>query len=133
MGDNECVIAIYLYGDDIRLDVASDILGLMPTRSGNRGDQISSSSGAQSTRKIGFWEYREIVAIHELNLSLSRVLDEVKATDAVVGSAGITRADLDIFKPIEPEDDPFGFSFDLSPDVLQRLAQLGFNLIVTAR
>ena len=133
MGENECTIAIYLYGDDIRLGDASVLLGLTPTRSGNRGDQRTASSGTQSARKIGFWEYREVVSINELDLSLSRLLRAITAKDAVVGLAGITRAELDIFKPIEPDDNPFGLSFDLSPCVLQRLAQLGLNLIVTAR
>jgi hypothetical protein len=133
MDEKECAIAIYLYGDDIQLDAASELLGLSATRSGRRGDSRSALSGAQSFRKIGFWEYREHTETREIDSSLSRILLAIKATDTVVGCAGITRADLDIFKPLDPKDDPLGFSFDLSPGLLLRIAQLGFNLIVTAR
>lgn len=133
MSEKECAIAIYLYGDDIHLDAASELLGLTPTRTGRRGDLRSTSSGTPSVRRIGFWEYREYAEIHEIESPLSKILMSIKATDAVVGCAGITRADLDIFKPLDPNDDPMGFSFDLPPNLLYRIAQLGFNLIVTAR
>jgi hypothetical protein len=133
MNEKECSIAIYLYGDDINLDAASELLGLTPTRTGRRGDLRSSSLGVQSIRKIGFWEYREHVETHQVDLSLSRILTSSKTTNSVVGCAGITRADLDIFKPLDSKDDPMGFSFDLSPNLLRQISQLGFNLVVTAR
>ena len=133
MSEKECAVAIYLYGEDIHLDASSELLGLAPTRTGRRGEPRSRSSAQQSIRKIGFWEYREHAEVREIESTLNKVLMSIKATDAVVGRAGITRADLDIFKPLDPNDDPMGFSFDLSPSLLHRIAQLGFNLIVTAR
>jgi hypothetical protein len=133
MGKKECVIAIYLYGDDIDLDVASELMGLTPARTGRRGDARSTSSGVHSVRKIGFWEYRELTDEREIDASLNKIFMSIKAAGAVVGCAGVTRADVDIFKPLDPDDGTMGFSFDLSPNLLHRIARFGFNLVVTAR
>jgi hypothetical protein len=49
----------------------------------------------------------------------------------IVGEAGITKAELDIFYPIGTKNDEGGFSMGIPSDMLRKAAQLGFDLVVT--
>ena len=53
--------------------------------------------------------------------------------DQVIGVHGIEKAEIDIFIPLEVGGTQNGFSFELPAKLLGRLANLGFDLIVTAR
>lgn len=132
MEDNFCAIALYLYGNSIALDEVSSLLGLSPTRSRKRGDVRVTSSGSEVTQRIGFWEYRERVEVGELSTALIKMVDRINCGN-VVGQAGIEKAELDIFVPMDLTGDSVGFGMELSTGVLCKLSGLGFDLVVTSR
>ncbi|MDH5824649.1 DUF4279 domain-containing protein [Luteimonas sp. RD2P54] len=130
--DNFCSIAIYLYGNSISLESVSALLGLTPTRSRNRGDVRVTSSGSEVVQKIGFWEYRVKVNVDQASSSLFELMDLVKC-DSLLGQAGIEKAELDIFVPLESGDSESGFSMEMPSGFLARLSKLGFDVVVTSR
>ncbi len=132
MDDNFCSIALYLYGNSIALDEVSILLGLNPTRSRRRGDVRITSSGSKVTQRIGFWEYIERVVVKDISSTLVKIVGRINC-GRVVGQAGIEKAELDIFVPMDSEGESVGFSMELPSGVLCKLSGLGFDLVVTSR
>jgi hypothetical protein len=132
MDEAFCTIGIYLYGDSISIDDVSSLLGMNPTQARNRGDVRVTSSGAEVVQKIGFWQYKVKVNVDRVSSCLAELLDKIKC-EKVVGKSGVTKAELDIFAPIDTKSDKNGFSFEVPSDVLRQLYDLGLDLIVTSR
>lgn len=132
MDDNFCSIALCLYGDSISLNDVSRLLGLTPTRFRNRGDVRVTSSGSEVIQKIGFWEYRLRVNVSQISSSLIDMVGKIKC-DRIVGEAGVNKAELDIFTPLDIESDQSGFSVELSSCFLNKLSALGFDVVITSR
>ncbi|MGX5732492.1 hypothetical protein ACWKWK_18415 [Pseudoxanthomonas beigongshangi] len=127
-----CSVAIYLYGDFISLDGASKLMGLSPTRSRNKGDSRITSSGSEVIQKIGFWEYRVKVPAEKVDSCLTGILNAVEC-NGLVGEAGISKAEIDIFYPLDTGDVQDGISMEMPCKLLKKLAFLGFDLIITVR
>lgn len=132
MNDDFCSVAICLYGESLSVDGASRLLGLTPTRFRNRGDVRVTSSGSEVIQKIGFWEYRTSSSAKQITSSLAGIVSQIGCA-RVVGEAGIEKAELDVFVPLDAEDEQGGFSMGLSSDLLGKLSRLGFDVIVTSR
>lgn len=132
MDDVFCAIGVYLYGDSISLDDISRLLGMNPTQARNRGDVRVTSSGTEVVQKVGFWEYRVKVNVSRASSCITELVDSIKC-GKIVGEFGITKAELDIFTPIDMKSDKNGFSFEVPSRVLEKLSDLGFDLIVTSR
>jgi hypothetical protein len=130
--NNACSIALYLYGESISLDGATKLLGLKPTGSRNKGDERTTSSGATVVQKIGFWEYRLKTSPDQVGHCLSTIVTGLSC-ERIVGVAGISKAEVDIFYPIDPHESLSGLSMEISSDLLGAFARLGFDLVVTVR
>jgi len=130
--NNFCSIGIYLYGENISLDEVSLLVGLEPTLSRNLGDVRFTSSGAKIVQKIGVWEFRWRVEVTNLGISLLDVLDKIKC-ERIAGRAGVTKAELDIFIPLDTDSDMNGFSSELPGNLLGKLYRLGFDVVITVR
>lgn len=132
VGDNFISIAIYLYGDSISRADVSRLLGLEPTKFRNRGDTRLTSSGVEVVQKIGFWEYRIKVDDGQVLNCLADLVGRIKC-EKIVGCAGVSKAELDIFSPIDFELNQGGFSVELPSSLLNRLSSLGFDVVITSR
>lgn len=132
MDENFCSVGIYLYGDSILLDDASKLLGIQPTQSRNRGDIRVTSSGSKVVQKVGFWEYRIRISPDRLLPRVVDIFSKIRCAK-VVGEAGIDKAELDIFIPLDAKADTDGVSFELPFDLLGKLSRLGFGVVVTSQ
>ncbi len=132
MNDAICAVAILLYGDALETEQASALLDLSPTRTRNRGEVRTTSSGAQVLQKIGFWEHRVRVPVGDLSATIVQLVDAFQC-ETVIGRFGIEKAELDIFVPLNPEDERNGFEMELPSGLLQKLAMLGVDVLVTTR
>lgn len=125
-----CSIGIYLYGESLSLDDASQLLGLTPTKARNRGEVRVTSSGSEVVQKIGFWEFSIHVELGEINSAIAKLIDEIDCS-RVLGFAGVEKAELDIFVPVDEEQ--VGFSFELPTSALRKLTELGLDVVITSR
>ncbi|WP_426804261.1 DUF4279 domain-containing protein [Stenotrophomonas sp. SrG] len=127
-----CAVAILLYGDSLDTKDASILLELSPTRTRNRGEERTTSSGAQIVQKIGFWEHRVRVPLDNLSRTIVQMISAIQC-ETVLGRVGIEKAELDIFVPLSTKAQKNGFEMELSPQLMRRLAILGFDVLVTTR
>jgi len=130
--NNFCSIGIYFYGEDISLDEVSLLVGLEPTLSRNLGDVRLTSSGAKVLQKIGVWEFRWRVELTNLGASLLDIIDKIKC-EKIAGRAGVAKAELDVFIPLDADGGVNGFSFEFPGNLLGRLYRLGFDVVITVR
>lgn len=130
--DDFCAIALLMYGNSLLLDEVSTLLELTPTRTRVKGDVRTTSSGAQVVQKIGFWEYRVEVPIGSLSRTIVQMVGAIHC-ETVLGRVGIEKAELDIFVPLSTKSEKNGFDMELSPQLMRRLAMLGFDVLVTTR
>lgn len=133
MEDDFCSISLYFYGDNISHDDVSRLLGLAPTRVRSRGDVRVTSSGAQVVQKIGLWECRTRVKRTEIASGIAHMIGNIERSVSVVGVAGIEKAELDLFLPMDIGTDQGGFSFELPTVLLATISVLGIDVVVTAR
>lgn len=131
MEGNSCDIAILLYGNSLEIDEASKLLSLTPTQTRVRGDVRTTASGSQVHQKIGFWEYRLCVGADHASQTILEMVGAIRCGN-LRGSAGIERAELDIFVPLNPELDENSFSLNLSCELMLKLANLGMDLTLTS-
>ena len=60
------------------------------------------------------------------------LIDLVKCS-GLVGQAGIEKAELDVFVPLDEGNGESGFSFEISSSLVNRLSELKFDVVVTSR
>lgn len=127
-----CSVAILLYGGSLDTKEASILLDLSPTGTRNRGEERTTSSGAQIVQKVGFWEYRARVPLDSLSRTIVQMIGAIQC-ETVIGQVGIEKAELDIFVPLSMKAEKNGFDIELSPPLMRKLAILGFDILVTTR
>ena len=127
-----CAVAIYLYGDYISIDDASRLFSLTPTKFKNKGDKRITSTGSEIVSKVGMWEHTITVARDDISKSVREILAGVEG-DKILGRFGIEHAEIDIFFTFDHDEEFYGFSIKLDDESLRRMADLGLDLIITAR
>lgn len=124
-------VGMYFYGENISLNEVSQLVGLEPTSARARGDIRITHSGVKVIQNNGFWEFREKVKVESLEIFLLKITKKIGSR--IVGKAGVTKAELDIFLPIDPDVKMAGFSFEIPNSMLEKIHNVGFDLIFTVR
>ena len=125
-------LGLCLYGDHISIDGVSKLFGLTPTRFRNKGDKRVTSTGTELVQEIGMWEHWIKVVDDDISKILFDVLRGVKGSKCV-GQFGIEQAEVDLLYLAEFYEEPKAFRFKIKSDVLERISDLGMDLIITAR